>query len=156
MCLLLSCEHGGNQVPTAYRALFAGAAAALQSHRGWDPGALQFARQLARTLGAPLYAASTTRLLVDLNRSIGNRSLFSEFTRPLPAAERRAIVALHYRPHRDRAEDEMFHMQQMAAVSTQFKFDALRIADMNHQLFKDSKLGRGMHWYQQTTLHHHL
>jgi predicted N-formylglutamate amidohydrolase len=104
ICLLLSCEHGGNHVPAAYRQLFAGATAVLQSHRGWDPGALQLARQFARTLGATLYAASTTRLLVDLNRSIGNRSLFSEFTRPLSATERRAIVARHYRPHRDRVE----------------------------------------------------
>ena len=30
----------------------------------------------------------------------------------------------------------MFHVFQMAAVSAQFKFQALCIADMNHQLFE--------------------
>jgi predicted N-formylglutamate amidohydrolase len=31
--LLLTCEHGGNRIPPAYRALFRGGAAVLASHR---------------------------------------------------------------------------------------------------------------------------
>src|SRR5436305_13375521 len=38
--LLITCEHGGNAVPERYRGAFAGAARALASHRGYDPGAL--------------------------------------------------------------------------------------------------------------------
>jgi len=99
--LLITCEHGGARVPAAYAALFAGRAQLLASHRAYDRGALPLARQLARALGAAGVFATTTRLLVDLNRSLGHPQLFSEFTRRLPPAERDALVRRHWRPHRD-------------------------------------------------------
>ena len=43
-CYLITCEHGGNRIPPRYRDLFAGCEALLQSHRGYDPGALTLAR----------------------------------------------------------------------------------------------------------------
>lgn len=105
--LIVSCEHGGNDVPAVYAALFAGHEALLATHRGWDPGALELARQLAAAFDAPLFASTTTRLLIDLNRSIGHRQLHSEATRGLPLAARREIAALHYRPHRGAVESEV-------------------------------------------------
>ncbi len=105
--LVISCEHGGREVPAEYDARFAGAEAVLASHRGWDPGALVLAREMASALAAPLFFATTTRLLIDLNRSIGHRHLFSEFTCGLPRVERAAIVAAHYRPQRDRIEGDI-------------------------------------------------
>lgn len=102
--LVISCEHGGHRVPAAYREAFAGAEALLRTHRGWDPGALVLARQMAATLAAPLFAATTTRLLVDLNRSIGHPQLLSALSRGLPAAERKVIIDSHYRPHRNAVE----------------------------------------------------
>lgn len=100
--VVLSCEHGGNRVPAAYTALFTGrrAQTALASHRGYDPGALQLARALARDLRLPLHSAVTTRLLVELNRSLGHPALFSEFSATLNADERRELIAQHYLPHR--------------------------------------------------------
>jgi predicted N-formylglutamate amidohydrolase len=76
----------------------------LDSHRGYDPGALFMARALAAAFGAPLVSSSTSRLLVDLNRSIGHRQLFSAATRGAPASVREQIVEQHYRPYRMRAE----------------------------------------------------
>ncbi|CDS53187.1 hypothetical protein [Polaromonas sp. CG9_12] len=105
--LLITCEHGGREVPASYASLFAGHEVLLQTHRGWDPGALELAQQMARALGAPLFAATTTRLLIDLNRSIGHRQLHSQATRGLPAAARREMAAQHYRPHRDAVESEV-------------------------------------------------
>lgn len=102
--LLITCEHGGNRVPAPYRSLFSGHAELLNTHRGWDPGALILAREMAAAFDAPLFFSETTRLLIDLNRSIGNRELYSEFTKPLPAAARREIVSRHYRPHREPIE----------------------------------------------------
>lgn len=102
--VVLTCEHGGHDVPPAYAALFAGHDALLESHRGWDPGALVLGREMANAFGVPLHAATVTRLLVDLNRSIGHRQLFSELTRSLPKTERDAIIANFYRPHRDAVE----------------------------------------------------
>lgn len=99
---LLSCEHGGNRVPADYAALFAGQADLLAGHRGFDIGALDVARYLRGRLDLPLIAATTTRLLVDLNRSPNHPRLFSELTRRLPRAERERILARHYRPYRER------------------------------------------------------
>ena len=104
---IITCEHGGNQVPPAYAPLFLGHEALLKTHRGWDLGALELATQMATAIGAPLFAATTTRLLIDLNRSIGHRQLHSEATRGLPLAARRTIAAQHYRPHREAVETEV-------------------------------------------------
>lgn len=102
--VLISCEHGGNQVPEPYRPLFAGQDALLATHRGWDIGILPLARRFASGLQAPLQAAEVTRLLVDLNRSLHNRTLWSEFTRELPAAEQQRLLQRHYHPFRQAAE----------------------------------------------------
>jgi predicted N-formylglutamate amidohydrolase len=102
--LVITCEHGGREVPRAYATLFSGREALLDSHRGWDAGALELGRQMADAFGVPLHAATTTRLLVDLNRSIGHRQLFSEVTRALPRARRQDIVDRYYRPHRQVVE----------------------------------------------------
>jgi predicted N-formylglutamate amidohydrolase len=104
--LLLSCEHGGANVPAPYRACFRSAAAqrALASHRGSDPGALWVAQRLARALNAPLFSTTVSRLLVDANRSEHHASLFSEWSRRLSPAEREAVLSRYYRPHRARIE----------------------------------------------------
>ncbi|MCJ8502647.1 N-formylglutamate amidohydrolase [Desulfatitalea alkaliphila] len=102
--VVISCEHGGNTIPKPYRALFASQAGLLTTHRAFDPGALACARRLAARFDAPLFAATTSRLLVDLNRSPGHPRLFSNITRDLPAAERRRIVDRYHSPHRNRVQ----------------------------------------------------
>ena len=105
--VIITCEHGGHQVPPAYTSLFVGHEALLVSHRGWDEGALELALQMAASLLAPLFASTTTRLLIDLNRTIGHRQLHSETTRHLSLTARREIAEQHYRPHRDTVEAEI-------------------------------------------------
>jgi predicted N-formylglutamate amidohydrolase len=102
---LVTCEHGGCRIPQRYRALFKDQEALLASHRGYDAGAIDMARSLARRLGARLVGATTSRLLVDLNRSVGHPHLFSEFTRTLPPAARQRILERNYHPYRARVED---------------------------------------------------
>jgi predicted N-formylglutamate amidohydrolase len=99
--VVVTAEHGGNDVPLEYRTLFRGRSALLSSHRGWDPGALDLAHRLAAALGAPLVASTVTRLLVDLNRSPHNPRVFSDITRRLPRAERVSLLARFHRPHWD-------------------------------------------------------
>jgi predicted N-formylglutamate amidohydrolase len=101
---LVTCEHGGNRIPAPYRALFRRHAALLDTHRGYDPGALLMARELARDLRAPLVTSTVSRLLIDLNRSAGHPQLFSAATRGVPVAMRRSIVAEHYLPYRGQVE----------------------------------------------------
>jgi predicted N-formylglutamate amidohydrolase len=61
------------------------------------------AKALASAFAAPL-VASVSRLLIDLNRSIGHPQLFSAMTRAAPAQTRAQIVEQHYRPHRMHVE----------------------------------------------------
>ncbi|MDT3671103.1 MAG: N-formylglutamate amidohydrolase [Aromatoleum sp.] len=102
--VVITCEHGGNEVPERYRNLFAGREDVLQTHRGHDAGALQLGRELADALGAPFFSSTTTRLLIDLNRSLGNRDLFSEFTADAPRELREELLADHYQPYREPVE----------------------------------------------------
>ena len=62
---LLSCEHGGNSIPAAWRYLFKGKQSILDSHRGWDPGALVCAKRLSAKLDIPLISSTTSRLPDD-------------------------------------------------------------------------------------------
>jgi len=101
---VVTCEHGGNRIPEPYRASFGGRAALLATHRGYDPGALTMARQLAAAFAAPLVASTISRLLVDLNRSLGHPKVFSDAARALPQRARADIVERHYFPYRRRVE----------------------------------------------------
>jgi predicted N-formylglutamate amidohydrolase len=101
--ILLTCEHASNAVPAPHRPLFARRQGVLATHRAFDIGARTVARAMARSLGAPLHEGGITRLLVDLNRSVGHRDLHSEFTQPLTRAERAALVARWHVPFRDAA-----------------------------------------------------
>lgn len=104
--VILSCEHGGAVVPPRYRTLFRSqhAQRALGTHRGLDLGALVVARALARRFGWPLQVCYTTRLLVDVNRSVGHRRLFSEFSAGLDRRARARVLALFHTPHRRAVE----------------------------------------------------
>lgn len=101
--LVLTCEHGGKRIPAGYRELFDGHQALLDSHRGFDPGALAMARDLAAAFAAPLVVSTVSRLLVDLNRSLGHPRLHFEAIRKAPAEMRQEILRRHYAPYRARA-----------------------------------------------------
>lgn len=100
--LVLSCEHASHALPAALRPRFDGAGAVLTSHRAWDSGALDLARDLSRATGAPLFAGRWNRLVVDLNRSEDHPRVFSEFIRDLDHAAREGLLARVHRPHRAR------------------------------------------------------
>lgn len=103
--VILTCEHGGAQIPKAWAALFDSCSGLLESHRGWDPGALELARALSTGLNAPLFYSVNSRLLVDLNRSLHHPSLFSTRTRRLCPAEKDLLLEKYYLPFRRAVED---------------------------------------------------
>jgi len=76
------------------------AGAPLDTHRGFDRGAARLARAISRRFGAPLHMGRVTRLVVDLNRSVGNRNLFSAVTGSLDPDQREEILERHYHPYR--------------------------------------------------------
>ena len=102
--MLVSCEHGGNRVPRCYRRLFHDLQRLLKTHRGYDFGALLMAREISASFEAPLVASTVTRLLVDLNRSIGHPRLHVEAVRNASREERQKILADHYLPYRRQVE----------------------------------------------------
>lgn len=108
--IVVSCEHGGNHIPAQYRALFGNKKSILNSHRAWDAGALILARELSCKLNAPLIASETSRLLVDLNRSLHHHHLFSEFTRHCEKETKKNILREFYFPYRNKVEMEIGEM----------------------------------------------
>jgi predicted N-formylglutamate amidohydrolase len=87
-------------VPPDLAPLFAGWRDILDSHRGFDLGALATAEALGRGTGAPVVATTVSRMVVDCNRSLGHPGLFSEITKKLPRSGRTAILEAYYHPHR--------------------------------------------------------
>lgn len=65
---VLVCEHASNAIPDDLNNLGL-AAAVLDTHVAWDPGALAVARTMARLFDAPLVASAVSRLVVDCNRA---------------------------------------------------------------------------------------
>jgi predicted N-formylglutamate amidohydrolase len=99
--LFESCEHGGNRIPARYRKLFSASAGVLATHRAYDPGALAVARDFARAFQAKLFYSTVSRLLVELNRSLGHRQAFSA---RVPASLRGELIARYYEPYRGQLE----------------------------------------------------
>lgn len=91
-------------MPACYNHLFVGLAEILESHRGWDPGALEVASFLSGKLRAPLFKCETTRLLVEPNRSLTSELLFSEYSQRLTSSEREEVLQRHYFDHRNAVE----------------------------------------------------
>jgi len=105
--MVISCEHGGNHIPARYRGLFRGLSRVLTGHRGYDRGAAFLAKAMARAFNAPCHIARESRLLIDLNRSLGNRTVFSCIAATLSTAEKARIVNEFYLPYRRAVEDDI-------------------------------------------------
>jgi predicted N-formylglutamate amidohydrolase len=102
---VITCEHGGNSIPGAFASLFFDAEAqhALNSHRGWDPGALALFDRL-EPLADFSNAATVSRLLVELNRSLFHHNLFSKFTKGLSDQDRTLVLEKYYTPYRQKVQ----------------------------------------------------
>lgn len=120
--VLVSCEHGGREVPVgdlpaAWVERFGAAEEVLDSHRGWDRGARTVAERLARRLRCPVFVATVTRLVVDLNRSLDHPRLFSDLTDDLPQKEKDHLLERHWFPYRNAVETAV--AQRVAAAGTE-------------------------------------
>jgi len=100
MKLVLTCEHGGNKIPTKYLPLFADDKEVLNSHRGLDLGALDLFDHLSK-LACFSKSSKISRLLIELNRSLGRPKLFSEFTKDLSQKEKFELIDSFYLDYRN-------------------------------------------------------
>ena len=102
MKIFLSCEHGGNQVPDIYKHLFQNQEEILNTHRGYDKGALELYKTLLHIKDTYFSISNeTTRLLVDCNRSLFRQNLFSPFTNSLDDVTKKQILDHYYYPYRN-------------------------------------------------------
>ncbi|TWU62757.1 N-formylglutamate amidohydrolase [Crateriforma conspicua] len=102
--VLVTCEHATNRVPPEFFRWFdpPGARADLKSHRGYDPGADEASRELAGRLKCHRIVGQQSRLLIDLNRSLGHQELFSKYTDCLDPAIKERVIADYYEPYRQK------------------------------------------------------
>ncbi len=106
MKLILTCEHGGNIIPPKYKYLFNNSESILKSHRGYDPGALDFFDYLSDLADFKI-SSSISRLLVELNRSKGHPQLFSEFSAELTFQEKQLLLDTYYFPYRHEVQEKI-------------------------------------------------
>jgi len=78
--LILTCEHASNKLPAAFKS--AVPAEVLKTHRAYDIGALAVFRKLVKFAKPEFYCEGKySRLFVDLNRTLTNKSAFSDYLR---------------------------------------------------------------------------
>ncbi|XCF05542.1 N-formylglutamate amidohydrolase [Tamlana crocina] len=108
MKLVLTCEHGGNHIPEGLKPCFKNQESVLNTHRGYDIGALDMFRTLQPLANYSKYS-KTSRLLIELNRSLHHHNLFSEFTKGLPKTAKLQLIDHYYLPYRNAVEKTIKH-----------------------------------------------
>ena len=103
MKLVITCEHGGNQIPLEYQPYFTDTSI-LNTHKGYDIGALDVFNYLKPIANYSNFS-TTSRLLIELNRSINNKNLFSEFTKPLLVEQKQTLIDNYYNTYRQAITD---------------------------------------------------
>ena len=119
--VVVTCEHASNAIPSSYKKLGLDRRS-LESHIAHDLGARDVARVYARALGAELHEGKWSRLLVDLNRSVGHRNLVAEtsFGTKVPG---NAALDIEEKERRVRAYHEPYRravVQALARVTEKY------------------------------------
>lgn len=109
MKLMLTCEHASNRLPAVFKE--AVPADVLKTHRAYDIGALLVFRKLVRFAKPEFHCEGKfSRLFVDLNRTITNKSAFSEYYEALEASDKaaaekaKAQATAYWKEYRDNVE----------------------------------------------------
>jgi predicted N-formylglutamate amidohydrolase len=91
--LIMTCEHADFKTPVFLKKGPQIPARILNSHRGWDAGALPLAKGLAHVLHGQVFFYPYSRLYLDANRKIGVKAL-SDYTRDLPDQDQQRLFTL--------------------------------------------------------------
>ena len=103
MKFVLTCEHGGNNIVKEYEQYFNNCQSVLATHQGYDIGALDVFNFLKPLSDYSKYS-TTSRLLIELNRSLHHKNLFSEYTKTIPLSEKQNIIDNYYLVYRNEVE----------------------------------------------------
>jgi predicted N-formylglutamate amidohydrolase len=115
MKIIISCEHGGNNIPQNFKKYFSQSRKILQTHAGLDIGALSLAKKISKK--ANYFISSTvSRLLIDLNRSLHHPKLFSDYTKNLAPSIKENILSRYYLPYRKKLISKIKNYSQKNQV----------------------------------------
>jgi len=114
--IIVTCEHSSKLIPEDFVKRMA-VPADIQMHRVYDKGALGAALAFAEKHGADVFDFPVSRLLVDANRSISNRRIFSEYTMKLSALERYELLQKYYMPFRMKVMEKILLSQKVIHLS---------------------------------------
>lgn len=104
MKLILTCEHGGNDIPKEFIQYFKNHLDILKTHRGFDLGALDLFNSL-KPFAAYSNYSKTSRLLIELNRSLHHKNLFSEYSKKLQKSQKTKLIQEYYYTYRNAVEE---------------------------------------------------
>jgi len=111
MAFLVTCEHGSNQVPSWLEDPFLPALnsavpdldSGIESET-FDAGALDAATSFSRHLRCPLLAAKFSPAIVDVNRTLQQRGVFSPVSRKLSTKQKNRIISEIHEPYQKTLE----------------------------------------------------
>ena len=106
MILILSGEHCGNVIPKKYTQYFQKEPEILSSHRGYDIGSFDLFKFLLPLASFSHYNL-TSRLLIEVNRSVHHKDLYSEFSKNLSEDEKNELLRNVYHNYRDCLEKQI-------------------------------------------------
>lgn len=106
MKLVLTCEHAGNLVPVKFSEHFFNFKKMLNTHRGYDLGAMDMFEYLNELADYHQFY-SQTRLLIEVNRSLHHPNLFSEVTKSFSSEEKKKLIENYYLPYRNEVEEKV-------------------------------------------------
>ena len=134
MKLMLTCEHASNRLPAVFKK--AVPADVLKTHRAYDIGALLVFRKLVRFAKPEFHCEGKfSRLFVDLNRTITNKSAFSEYYEAIDARDKavaekaKAQATAYWKEYRDNVEK---FVQQNISKGSRSKGSANKSAEIVH------------------------
>jgi len=105
--LILTCEHASKNIPEQYRQYFTNASDDLASHKGWDIGAGKVFDVLAEKFSCFAIKGEYSRLLIELNRSLKAKDLFSVYSKQLSDIEKEALIQNYYQPYIDAVQQQI-------------------------------------------------
>jgi len=104
---VFTCEHGGNQIPDAYKEIFKGFEHVLTTFKAYDIGAMSLFKDLLEETGNYSNYFPYCRLLVDVDKSLDNPDLFSQAMIRAPEAARQKVLKDFYKPWRKDVEQNI-------------------------------------------------
>lgn len=110
--LLISCEHGGYDIPSAYQKYFEKHKAKLRTHAGWDPGSLELAKYFNNNLQATFFYSTISRLLIEQNRTLTHPELFSEISQDFTEVQKNKLKQEVYLPYLNQLEQFIENKRQ--------------------------------------------